>query len=520
MILQNQRVNKDIIIGIDAGTSLIKAVAFTHNGKEIGNSSVPNEYKISSNGNATQSLELTWKNCCRVIKLLKDQFSNLEKRVSAISVTGQGDGTWLINEKGEPVCDAWLWLDSRSSDIAKKLSNLASEEMRFISTGTGMFAGQQSSQLLFMETHHPEILNKSKTAFHCKDWIYYKLTGVKGTDPSESCFTFGNFRTQNYDEDVISSLGLNKRKNILPKIINGSKTNHSLTSEASSLIGLSSGTPVVLSYIDAVCAFLGSGGYETNKNVGSSSLGTTSVHMKAAQISKIKLNTHLKSGYVMLLPIENTALQLQTNMSGMMNVNWLISLVNDIFKDFNIQFNNKNFLNKIDKWIENTEPQKLIYHPYISEAGERGPFINSEAQASLLGLSSKHRFPEIVRSFIEGLCFAARECYLAMGEIPEEIRITGGGSQSVSIRNIFSNILKTNVRTSTRKEAGAAGAAMTAAMSLGIYNEWNKCIEEWVTPLLGDIEKFDKNYANTYDELFETYLNSRSKIMPIWKQLN
>ena len=67
--------------------------------------------------------------------------------------------------------------------------------------------------------------------------------------------------------------------------------------------------------------------------------------MKAAQISKIKLNTHLKSGYVMLLPIENTALQLQTNMSGMMNVNWLISLVNDIFKDFNIQFSNKNFLN-------------------------------------------------------------------------------------------------------------------------------------------------------------------------------
>ena len=64
MILQNQRVNKDIIIGIDAGTSLIKAVAFTINGKEIGNASVPNEYKISSNGNATQSLELTWKNCC------------------------------------------------------------------------------------------------------------------------------------------------------------------------------------------------------------------------------------------------------------------------------------------------------------------------------------------------------------------------------------------------------------------------------------------------------------------------
>ncbi len=115
----------------------------------------------------------------------------------------------------------------------------------------------------------------------------------------------------------------------------------------------------------------------------------------------------------------------------------------------------KNFLDKIESWIKKTEPQKLIYHPYISEAGERGPFINSNAQASLLGLNSNHRFPEIVRCFIEGLCFAAKECYLAIGEIPKEIRLAGGGSQSNSIRTIFSNILQTNVRTSNRKEAGA-----------------------------------------------------------------
>ena len=49
--------NKDIIIGIDAGTSLIKAVAFTTNGRELGISSTPNEYTIKSDGKATQSLE-------------------------------------------------------------------------------------------------------------------------------------------------------------------------------------------------------------------------------------------------------------------------------------------------------------------------------------------------------------------------------------------------------------------------------------------------------------------------------
>ena len=117
----------------------------------------------------------------------------------------------------------------------------------------------------------------------------------------------------------------------------------SLTSEVSELLGLKSGTPVVLSYIDAVCTFLGSGGYDINKDVGTSSLGTTSGHMKANLVSKIKPNINLKSGYVMLLPIENTALQFQTNMSGMINMNWLMSFVSDIFKDFNIEFNEKIF---------------------------------------------------------------------------------------------------------------------------------------------------------------------------------
>ena len=319
---------------------------------------------------------------------------------------------------------------------------------------------------------------------------------------------------------VINGLGINNRRNLLPQIINGSKTHHSLTSEVSELLGLKSGTPVVLSYIDAVCTFLGSGGYDMNIDVGTSSLGTTSGHMRANLLSKIKPNIDLKSGYVMLLPIKNSALQFQTNMSGMINMNWLMSFVSDIFRDFNIEFNEKNFLNKIESWIEKTEPQKLIYHPYISEAGERGPFINSNAQASLLGLNSNHRFPEIVRSFIEGLCFAAKECYLAIGEIPKEIRLAGGGSQSDSIRTIFSNILQTNVRTSNRKEAGAAGAAMIGAMSLGIYDEWSKCMDEWVNPFLGELEYFDENYSNTYDRLFKIYLDSRSKISPIWEQLN
>ena len=511
---------KDIIIGIDAGTSIIKAVAFTLKGKEIATSSITNIYNTSQNGHATQALDTTWENCIKIILDIKKKIQNLKNRLALISITGQGDGTWLIDKEGNPVCDAWLWLDARSSGVVKELANLESENSRFNATGTAIFAGQQSAQISFMEKHNPQILNKSTTAFHCKDWIYYKLTKIRATDPSEACFTFGNFRTKNYDKSVINNLGLSKRINLFPDIIDGSKTNHPLINEAANLLDLISGTPVSLAYIDAVCTFLGSGGLDLNKNVGTSILGTTSAHMKASKINDITPNIKLKSGYVMLLPIDNLALQLQTSMSGTLNIDWLKLLLKDIFEEFDINFNNKDFTKKINEWLNRSIPGKIIYHPYISEAGERGPFVNNDAKASIIGLRWNDKFPEIIRSFVEGLCFAARECYNAIGEIPNEIRIVGGGFQSESIRNIFSSVLKVSVRQSNRLEAGATGAAIIGSMSIGLYDDWNSCMDDWINPYLGEVEKHDKELSIIYDKVYKNFLDSRNKIMPLWENIN
>ena len=60
--------SKDIIIGIDAGTSVIKAVAFDLSGQQIAIESIPNRYRTSADGAATQSLGQTWQDCVRAIK--------------------------------------------------------------------------------------------------------------------------------------------------------------------------------------------------------------------------------------------------------------------------------------------------------------------------------------------------------------------------------------------------------------------------------------------------------------------
>ena len=79
-------------------------------------------------------------------------------------------------------------------------------------------------------------------------------------------------------------------------------------------------------------------------------------------------------------------------------------------------------------------------------------FVNNDAKASIIGLRWNDKFPEIIRSFVEGLCFAARECYNAIGDMPNEIRIVGGGFQSESIRKIFSSVLKVSVTPFSKKD--------------------------------------------------------------------
>ena len=85
------------------------------------------------------------------------------------------------------------------------------------------------------------------------------------------------------------------------------------------------------------------------------------------------------------------------------------------------------------------------------------------------GLELGMGFADLMRAVFEGLCFAARDCYAAMGDIPEEVRITGGAARSGALRCMLASALKARVRTVTREEAGAAGAAMMAAVQQKLY---------------------------------------------------
>jgi erythritol kinase (D-erythritol 1-phosphate-forming) len=357
----------DLIIGVDAGTSVMKAVAFTLSGRQIASASVRNTYTTADDGAVTQSLDQTWLDCTRALRGLAEKVENLADRTAAIAVTGQGDGTWLVGAGNRPAGDAWLWLDARAAPTVERLAASDADHARFAATGTGLNTCQQGAQLAHMDRYFPDLLAGAETAMHCKDWLYLNLTGVRATDPSEVSFTFGNFRTRAYDGDVLAALGLTHRRNLLPEVIEGTETVHPLTAEAAAAAGLKPGTPVCLGYVDMCMTALGAGVRSEGRNAACSAIGSTGVHLLAKPVSEVVLNAE-RTGYVIALPIPGVVTQVQTNMGATINLDWLLQLGADLLGEFGITVGLNEMIGRVDQWFATSKPGNILYHPYISEA--------------------------------------------------------------------------------------------------------------------------------------------------------
>jgi erythritol kinase (D-erythritol 1-phosphate-forming) len=510
----------DILIGIDAGTSVIKSVAFSVSGEQLAVAAITNTYKALASGAVEQDMARTWSDTATSLKLLAEKIPDLAARVISIAVTGQGDGLWLIDKQGEPVAPAWLWLDSRSASIAGEFISSANYAAHYERTGTGLNACQMSTQLVWMHRNRPQVLDRAETAFHCKDWLYFNLTGHRATDPSEANFTFGDFRTGTYAPHILDQLGASNAKRLLPPIVDGTQEVHALSTAAASQTGLKAGTPVCLGFVDIICSGLGGGLFDPQRQVGCTIIGSTGMHMRMApRALDVQLNA-AKSGYTMPFPIPGLAVQIQSNMASTLNIDWLVDMAIGILSNEGIERSRAEIFKGLEERVLSKPAARNLYHPYISQAGERGPFMNPDARAMLSVVGSGHDFADLLRAVFEGICFAARDCYAIMGDMPREIRVTGGGARSNAMRTIFASVVKADIRTVDRDEAGASGAAMISAIQQKLYPNIAACVSEWVDTKLGGVIHPDDALTKVYDDAFNTYVETRIRMQPTWRSMS
>ena len=138
----------ELIVGVDSGTSVVKAVAFDLEGRQLDLAALPNHYEEPGGGAVEQDMARTWQDTATVLRLLGEKVEGLAERTVALAVTGQGDGTWLIDRAGLPVAPAWLWLDSRAAAIVEELDRAGVRADIYRHTGCGLNACQQSAHLV------------------------------------------------------------------------------------------------------------------------------------------------------------------------------------------------------------------------------------------------------------------------------------------------------------------------------------------------------------------------------------
>ncbi|MDQ2694796.1 MAG: FGGY-family carbohydrate kinase, partial [Pseudomonadota bacterium] len=350
---------------------------------------------------------------------------------------------------------------------------------------------------------------------------YLNLCGEIGTDPAEGVFTFGDYRTCGYADEVLEILDLAEYKHLLPPLIDGTRHHGRLTRDAAAATGLREGTPVVLAPVDFLCTGLGAGIYDKTRDLGCTIVGSTGIHLILYHgLEEIEPKNQV--GYTMPFCVPGTWAGLMSNMAAALNIDWLLNCAQQLVGSCgSTDMSRKELLGLLDRKAGEAPPGTLIYHPFIFEAGERGPFVEPRARAQVLGLTTQTTLFDLMRAIYEGLGFAARDCYGGLSQQPPEVRLTGGAARSLVCRRILASILGVPVRVSRREETGAAGAAVVAAACLGHYPGVAEACPAWVDACLDANPQLpDPELAPLYDRLFEVYRLGYRQSFEFWCALD
>jgi erythritol kinase len=258
--------------------------------------------------------------------------------------------------------------------------------------------------------------------------LYFKWCGERATDPSEGVFTYGDFRSRGYCQAVLELLELDAYGSLLPELVDGTQHAAKLCADAANATGLASGTPVVLGPVDIICSGLGGGMYEPDRNVGYSIIGSAGIHMRIYH-SLEDIELHDQAGYVMPFVAPGTWAEMMSNMAATLNIDWMLDMAEELMGVFGQAPGRKAILETLDGLAARAEPGKVLFHPFIFESGERGPFVNPSARAQFLGLTNQVGFVDLFRGVYESLGLAARDCHKGLGHSPDEVRVGGRHAQ-------------------------------------------------------------------------------------------
>ena len=494
---------KKYLIGIDAGTTAIKAVLFDLRGRQIDCAEAENQVIHSNQSWNEQDMEQLWQSLAGCVRRLAANGPAAPEEIAAIGLTAQGEGLWTLDGHGEAVRRAILWNDGRAAQLVNALREEPLYQQIKLTAATYLKPGSTLTLIKWFAENEPERYAKTRWIFTCKDYIRFKMTGKVNwelTDASCSCL---DIAACEYAAPLFHALGIPEALGKLPPLLGGTDCAGCVTEEAAALLGLCPGIPVSGGMIDIVATAAGAGAVKTNTIC--TILGTTGMNFVVLERYEPDLAFNGWERHM----VRDKLIKGQGMMSAMPNQNWVLREI------FGAQEITAELFDQTGPIVSQMQPGEggLLYLPHIDPSGERAPFFNPNAAAQLMGIKTSTTRHEILRAVMDGVAMGIRDCLQA---IPgrQAVYLTGGGAKSPVWRQIIADCTGRDVLICEATELAAKGAALSAALMAGIFDSCDSADDFFQVKC---VVRPRESYTARYDRIFPAYKRAQQSAEEFWQ---
>ncbi len=499
------------ILGVDLGTTAIKAAVFDEKGKECGSKTV--EYTLLTPSPGMAELEVntyveTFKEAsCMAIERAGIQVED----IVSVGMSAQGETTICLDENNEPLRPAIVWMDVRAVEEAEYIESVIGKENIQKHTGQpGMDAIWPASKILWLKKHEPDTYNKTAKYLQLKAYFSYLLTGKMVCEDSILCTTmYWDITTREYWPRMLELLGIVEDQ--LPDIYRQGETIGHITPEGARLFGLSTKTTLNSGALDQACGALG---------VGNVRPGTFS-DCTGSNLATVTIVDELMLDPAMQMPCFASAVpgkyMLHAFSSGGMILRWF----RDSFCELEMMKEAEGgeaAFETVCRDAARIAPGSdgLIMIPHLQGSGP--PDTDNNAKGVYFGITLAHHKPHFARAIMESVAMILRRMMQAMGSLGAEfetIVALGGGSKSSYWCQLKSDATGLPVKLmSTNESSACLGAAILAGVASGIWESCEAAADEVVTPEI--VYEPKKELKPAYDALFEKSMKLWNALRPIF----
>lgn len=508
---------KSYLLAIDNGTQSVRALVFDLDGELIAKTKVDIEpYYSEHPGWAEQNLDYLWENLCKACQQLWDIIEFPKEQIKAVSITTQRATVVNVDDKGAPLRPAIIWLDQRRSEGLSPMGGPWQLIFKALGEKDTLDYFRSQAECNWISVNEPDIWKKTHKYLLLSGYYNYKFTG-KFVDSVASQVGFLPFDFKRFDwckPHDWKWRALPVKRHMLPDLIDPGKSMGKVTPQTALETGIPEGLPVISSGADKACEVMASGCL--TPNIGSLSYGTTATYN--ATNKKYVEAIQFIPPYPATIPHHyNTEVIIQR---GYWMVNWFK-------REFGLREQRiaaeKGIEPEIlfDELLKEVPPGSmgLMLQPFWSP-GVRVP--GPEAKGAMIGFGDVHTRAHIYRAIIEGLAYALREgkerVEKRSGVKIDQLRVSGGGSQSDEAMQITADIFGLPAERPHTFETSGLGAAICAAVGVGLYPDHATAIKhmthkgEVFFPIKENVEIYNKLYHHVYQKMYDS-------LSPLYKSI-